>query len=95
MSDLYLIHGWRLDQGALRKVLADNKPEAHDAGLRVVFGDGTTAYLGEVLAIGKDGWVATCPAPTSEDAERLKKGAGAFGFGALIGAPPVLWAVLG
>lgn len=95
MSDLYLVHGWRLDQGALKKVLADNKPEAHDAGLRVVFGTGTNAYVGEVLAIGKDGDAVSSRTPAPEDAERLMKGAQAFGLGALFGQPPIVWAVFG
>lgn len=51
MKDIYLIHGWKVDETILKQVLADMKPEAFDRGLRVIFPDkGVEAGRGVALA---------------------------------------------
>jgi hypothetical protein len=97
MTDVYVVHGWKLEKAALRKVMGDMKPEAYEANLRVVFSEkGADAYLGEVLAKLPQGETAMqVPELAADQVERLKKGAAAFGIEALRKDAPRLWVVAG
>jgi len=94
----YLVHGWRVDEGVMRRILADFPPEAVEAGLRVVIRpDGKMAYIGDVVGAldGVEDRERHCRMPAPGDADRLRRGMSILRLDGIAAGEPGLWLVRG
>jgi hypothetical protein len=94
----YLVYGWRVDEGAMRRILADFPPEAAEMGLRVVIRpDGKMAYIGDVLGAldGAEDRERHCRAPEPGDVGRLRRGMTILRLDGIAAGEPGLWLVRG
>jgi hypothetical protein len=94
----YLVNGWRVEEGVMRRILADFPPEAVETGLRIVIRpDGKMAYVGDVVGAldGAEDIERHCRAPAPEDAERLRRGMAILRLEGIAAGEPGLWLVRG
>lgn len=97
-GDAYLVYGWRVDEGAMRRILADFPPEAAETGLRVVIRpDGKMAYVGNVMGAlcGATDRECHCRLPVPEDVDRLRRGMAILRLDGIAAGEPGLWLVRG